>query len=275
MKWTFKEVLIKTKLLCSNRGISLIGEKDSSGKFLFFQKGYGEFRTSIYNVWGGTNHPLKAKEQRINTCFLKYGTKNNFLSKDKNGKLKRIKTNLDKYGYENNSQHPQIIKQIQKNQKKTMKKRYGVEYAAQSPKLFKKIFLKSQKLKSFYSFRFGNLLYQGSYELKFIKKCENDPLIKYLYRGDAIWYINPLDNKRHKYFIDFKIIDIYGNIKLIEIKSQYTFGDNSNKIQQNKKIITLAKIKYATKYAKKINATFECILYDRKKLLWEILQNEN
>lgn len=69
--------------------------------------------------------------------------------------------------------------------------------------------------------KMNNLIYpqyRSSYELKFFKYCDLNPkIIKWSSEPIAIPYISPLDNKKHRYFVDFYII--INNVKfLVEIK---------------------------------------------------------
>lgn len=268
-----EEAEFKTLKLCGNRGIKLIGKYETSNtKCLFFQNQYGEFYARPSNVWRKTNHPEYGKNNRIKTCIKKYGTKNNFLSKDEDGILKRIKTNIQKFGYENNSQNPNIIKKIQKHQKETMLKKYGVEYAAQNDEFFEKMVKSGFSSKIFNSEKFGEIMYQSSYELNFIKECElNKDIIK-LKRGPKIKYLNPLDNKIHYYYTDFIIQYLTTKSKIFEIKSEYTFGDNSNKFQEKKMIINLAKIDGVKKYYDETKIPYELRVYSKNKTIIKLIK---
>jgi hypothetical protein len=65
---------------------------------------------------------------------------------------------------------------------------------------------------------YKNKMYQSSYELNFLKFCENNNILDKIDRGPKISYICKTDNKKHAYFPDYTIIDT--NI-IIEIKSSY------------------------------------------------------
>jgi hypothetical protein len=68
-----------------------------------------------------------------------------------------------------------------------------------------------------------NIWYRSSYELKYLKWLDTDPrVIEYNSEEIIVPYISPIDNRWHKYYIDFwaKMKDKNGNINtyLIEIK---------------------------------------------------------
>ena len=68
-----------------------------------------------------------------------------------------------------------------------------------------------------------NIVYRSSWELKFLNYCDkNESIIEYASEEIVIPYRSPIDNKIHRYFVDFyvKIKDKSGNIAkyLIEIK---------------------------------------------------------
>lgn len=50
------------------------------------------------------------------------------------------------------------------------------------------------------------IIYRSSYELKFMIWCDlNSDVIKWSYETIIIPYKSPIDNKWHRYFVDFKI----------------------------------------------------------------------
>lgn len=68
-----------------------------------------------------------------------------------------------------------------------------------------------------------NIIYRSSWELKFMKYCDTRPnVLEWGSEEIVIPYRSPLDNRIHRYFVDFyvKIQDSNGNITkyLIEIK---------------------------------------------------------
>lgn len=70
---------------------------------------------------------------------------------------------------------------------------------------------------------YRNIVYRSSWELKFMKYCDMRPnVLEWGSEEIVIPYRSPLDNRIHRYFVDFyvKIQDSSGNITkyLIEIK---------------------------------------------------------
>lgn len=68
-----------------------------------------------------------------------------------------------------------------------------------------------------------NIIYRSSWELKFMKYCDERPnVLEWGSEEIVIPYRSPLDNRIHRYFVDFyvKIVDSNGVISkyLIEIK---------------------------------------------------------
>jgi len=68
-----------------------------------------------------------------------------------------------------------------------------------------------------------NIIYRSSWELKLMNWCDNTKAVREWGSEIAVIpYISPVDNKVHRYFVDFyiKIEDKQGNIKkyLIEVK---------------------------------------------------------
>lgn len=69
------------------------------------------------------------------------------------------------------------------------------------------------------------IVYRSSWELKFMKWCDtNDSVLEWGSETTIIPYRSPVDNKIHRYFVDFyiKVKDKQGNIKkyLVEIKPE-------------------------------------------------------
>ena len=70
---------------------------------------------------------------------------------------------------------------------------------------------------------YKNIIYRSSWELKFMKYCDlNDSILEWGSEEVVIPYRSPLDNRIHRYFVDFyiKVEDMNGQIKkyLIEVK---------------------------------------------------------
>lgn len=71
----------------------------------------------------------------------------------------------------------------------------------------------------------GDVIYRSSWELRFMKWCDNNPsVIEWGSETVVIPYKSPVDNKIHRYFVDFyiKIKNKQGSIDkyLIEIKPE-------------------------------------------------------
>jgi len=69
----------------------------------------------------------------------------------------------------------------------------------------------------------SNIIYRSSYELKFMNWCDlNSSILEWGSEEIVIPYISPLDNRLHRYFVDFhvKIRDSNNNNKmyLVEVK---------------------------------------------------------
>lgn len=173
-------------------------------------------------------------DKRINTCLEKYGKyyyNNNDLYKknclEKHGvinlfQLEEVKnkiklSNLEKYGVE----YYQSTAEYRNKYKETSLIRYGSENPMQNLEVHNK-----QQKSGFKCKEYNNILYRGSYELDFIKFCENNKIIiqKPI---NKIEYL--IDNKIHYYFPDF-FIPKYN--LLIEIKSNYYY-----KLDEKKNIL--------------------------------------
>jgi len=64
-----------------------------------------------------------------------------------------------------------------------------------------------------------NVIYRSSWELKFLNWCDNNPhVVKFSSEEIVIPYVSPVDNRPHRYFVDFKIVLSTGKTYLIEIK---------------------------------------------------------
>jgi hypothetical protein len=65
----------------------------------------------------------------------------------------------------------------------------------------------------------AGIKYRSSWEHKFMKFCDyNDNIIKVNSEGVVIPYISPVDNKYHRYYMDFIVETADSRIILIEIK---------------------------------------------------------
>jgi len=144
----------------------------------------------------GVNNPMELESVRT-----KVGIKNK--KNSKTSLKKRIQTVKERYGVES-VMHLESSKKTLRN---TMFKKYGVEYALQNKDIHLKQQQNSFKLKKF---KLTELYYQSTYELDFLKLCENHNIIDNVKNGNRYSYDN------HFYFTDFSIDDYE-----IEIKSTW------------------------------------------------------
>lgn len=109
-----------------------------------------------------------------------------------------------------------------------------------------------------------NIIYRSLWERKFMNFCDNNSnIIKWSSEEIAIPYISPIDNKIHKYYVDFwiKIINKNKNIEeyLIEIKPLNKCIVPKNKKHINEWEINKAKWKSAYLFAKEKNIKFKIL----------------
>lgn len=151
-------------------------------------------------------HGEKQKRKTKETNLKKYGDEIYFKTEDK--KIKSIITNNKKIGVDYPTQSANVREKI----KKTNFKKFGVENPSQSLEIFNKARTSGLRVK-----KYGNLTYQGGYELHFIQyiislgiNIENGPVINY----------NMHDVNR-KYFSDF-YLPKYNLI--CEVKSSFYYN---------------------------------------------------
>jgi hypothetical protein len=107
----------------------------------------------------------------------------------------------------------------------------------------------------------SNIIYRSSYELKFMKWCDsNTSILEWGSEELAIPYISPLDNRVHRYFVDFyiKVQEKGGDIKkyLVEIKPLKFTKEPAIPARKTKRFlqevmqwgVNQAKWKYATEF---------------------------
>lgn len=86
-----------------------------------------------------------------------------------------------------------------------------------------------------------NIIYRSLWELKFMKYCDlNANILEWNSEEVVIPYISPLDNRCHRYFVDFwvKLRERTGEVRtyLFEIKpKKYTQPPNQNPKRKTKK----------------------------------------
>ena len=126
---------------------------------------------------------------------------------------------------------------------------------------------------------YKNIIYRSSWELKFMKYCDlNDSILEWGSEEVVIPYRSPLDNRIHRYFVDFyiKVEDMNGQIKkyLIEVKPKRQTAPPPNPKRQTKRYISevteyaknQAKWKAATEFCEDRQWSFMIITEDELKV---------
>lgn len=114
----------------------------------------------------------------------------------------------------------------------------------------------------------NNIFYRSSWELKFLNWCDTNPsVLKYANEELIIPYLSPVDNRPHRYFVDFVILvkNRNGDLKkyAVEIKPEHQ-TEPPKQTRKTKKYLTelatyavnTAKWKSADAYCKKNNMEF-------------------
>lgn len=129
----------------------------------------------------------------------------------------------------------------------------------------------------------GNLCqiyYRSGWEFEFYKWLDDSPnVVRWSSESVQVPYINPLDKKQHRYFIDVYMEVMMGGEKikwLIEIKPhKYTVFPKQPKkktqsamknyvIDYNKTLVNIAKFKAAKYYSEQLGALFGVVSKDKK-----------
>ncbi len=126
---------------------------------------------------------------------------------------------------------------------------------------------------------YKNIIYRSSWELKFMKYCDlNDSILEWGSEEVVIPYRSPLDNRIHRYFVDFyiKVEDMNGQIKkyLIEVKPKRQTAPPPKPKRQTKRYISevteyaknQAKWKAATEFCEDRQWSFMIITEDELKV---------
>lgn len=209
-----------------------------------FVEKYGTKRSSQNN---------KIKQKIIDTNNKKYGGNSPMCNIEIQKKAKETHlSNYDFYGLSN----PEILVKY----KKTMLERYGYENVLQNPEIFDKILLKSYKYKN-YILPSGKEVFIQGYEDYVIEQLlskynENDIIISNIEITQNIGQIfYDFNGKTHKYYPD---IYIKSENKIIEVKSLYTYN----------KDLLINKLKMET--CIKMGIKFEFIIVEKKEyMLWK------
>lgn len=109
-----------------------------------------------------------------------------------------------------------------------------------------------------------NIIMRSSWETKFAIWCDKNPqIVKWSSEETVIPYVSPVDNRVHRYFVDFKIKTANDKIYLVEIKpKKQTLPPTSKRKTKNflteaaTYMVNQAKWEYAEKYAKARNWQF-------------------
>jgi hypothetical protein len=180
----------------------------------------------------GVDHPSKSEEikkKKIETCLKNLGVEHPTQSEKTISKIRE--NNLEKYGtdwYTKTEEYLEKVK-ISNNEKYgtdwymntdefiekskvTNLEKYGTEFPTQNMLVFNK-----QQKAGFSLNEYNNLRYRGSYELDFIKYCEEKSIL--IENGPTIKFTH--DNKNKVYFSDFYIPEY--NL-IVEIKSSYYYN---------------------------------------------------
>ena len=126
---------------------------------------------------------------------------------------------------------------------------------------------------------YTNIIYRSLWELKFMKYCDlNDSILEWGSEEVVIPYRSPLDNRIHRYFVDFyiKVEDMNGQIKkyLIEVKPKRQTTPPPKPKRQTKRYISevteyaknQAKWKAATEFCEDRQWSFMIITEDELKV---------
>jgi hypothetical protein len=185
------------------------------------------------------------KDKTIITCLQKYGFDNSTKSKIVQEKYKE--TCLKKYGVEHCFQSEKVKDKI----KETMIKRYGVENPIQNAEIFEKGSKNSFKIKTYLLPSGNEVNYQGyeNYaldELIGLQIDENDIINKRIDVPEIWFYYN---DKKSRHYVD---IYIKSQNKCIEVKSEWYFNKDKNKIFEKQKA------------GKELGYNYEIWVYDKK-----------
>ena len=147
----------------------------------------------------GARHNMlvqKYKDQIKKTCLEKYGVENVFSTTECKEKIKQ--TNIRKYGYDNPRKNKDIIEKT----KQTCLKKYGVTCTTK---------LRSIRLKQQNKYFYNNLYFDSTLEIAYYIYLK-DHNINFEY-NPQIEFTYKCHNNVHKYFPDFKVEDVYVEIK--------------------------------------------------------------
>lgn len=195
-----KSVVVKTKM--ENTNLRRYGVKNAAQS--------KEIHTKMENTClerYGVTSPLKSKdiyEKFRSTMNEKYGVNTPMQNKDIQEKTR--KTNIEKY----NHCCPLLNDKIKEKAKTTMIEKYGVEHALQNHEIF---------CKSKQKYKYDGLCFDSKPEIEFYKVLKEN-FIDFEYQPN-IFFEYEYNEKIHKYFPDFKV----GNV-FYELKGSYFFEND-------------------------------------------------
>jgi len=162
------------------------------------------------------------KRKSKKSLLERYGVDN--ISKLESIKDKKKETMLKNYGFEFGFQNSEI----KAKQELTMLKKYGAKQAMHIKKFVDKAMANGAgrcSSKTYKTIFNDDITIQGSYERKFVNLCELNSIR--IINGPCLPYT--LNNKPHKYFVDFQILQD-NRWRLVEIKSSYYYEKYKNKV---------------------------------------------
>lgn len=97
----------------------------------------------------------------------------------------------------------------------------------------------------------NDIVYRSSWELFVMKWCDKNPdVISWGSEEVIIPYISKVDNKRHRYFLDFYIKFKNNKIYLVEVKPKYQTAEPKPGLKKSKKKLLSEVTTYATNVSK-------------------------
>jgi hypothetical protein len=164
----------------------------------------------------GVKTPLSDKDKMKRAIQDKYGEEYTNISQVPKIREKIKNVVLERHGVENVSQ----LESVKKRKEETTLEHYGVRHHMHIPEIQQKVSTNSSTAYKLleYKTKFGDLIhYQSTFELSYIKQCEEDGIK--IVDGDDVSYT--FGNEERRYYVDFKIFDENDKPQLIEIKGTH------------------------------------------------------
>lgn len=163
---------------------------------------------------------IEVQNRRDNTMMERFGVKTNIILPETHKKAvessmsdesikKRSSTMMERFGVDNPTKSKEIYDKIIN----TNLERFGCEFPAQNSEIFDKTQKAQFKMKIY-----KDLRYQGTYELDFLKYCEDNKILEKISKIKSIKY--NFNGKDKFYHPDFYIKKL--NL-IVEIKSDYYY----------------------------------------------------